>query len=57
VPPLNSFVNFTPPHPPYFPFGTIGTVPRSYDIFRAYEEMEGKTNKNKSIKIEIEISN
>jgi hypothetical protein len=25
-------------------------VPRAYNIFRAYEGMEGKTNKNKEIK-------
>jgi hypothetical protein len=25
---------------PYYPLGTIDTVPRAYDIFRAYEEME-----------------
>jgi hypothetical protein len=25
-------------------------VPRAYDIFGAYEEMEGKRNKNKEIK-------
>jgi hypothetical protein len=27
---------------PYYPLGTIGTVPRAYDIFRAYEGMEGR---------------
>jgi hypothetical protein len=32
---------------PYYPLGTTGTVPRAYDIFRAYEEMEGRTNKIK----------
>jgi hypothetical protein len=26
---------------PYYPLGTIGTVPTAYDIFRAYEGMEG----------------
>jgi hypothetical protein len=25
---------------PYYPLGTIGTVPRAYDIFRAYDGME-----------------
>jgi hypothetical protein len=34
---------------PYYPLGTVGTVPRAYDIFRAYEEIEGK-NKNKEMK-------
>jgi hypothetical protein len=29
---------------------TIGTVPRAYDIFRAYEGMEGRKNENKEIK-------
>jgi hypothetical protein len=27
---------------PYYPLGTIGTVPRAYVIFRAYEGMEGR---------------
>jgi hypothetical protein len=27
---------------PYYPFGTIGTVPRVYDIFKAYEGMAEK---------------
>jgi hypothetical protein len=36
---------------PYYPLGAIGTVPMAYDIFRAYEKMEGRTNTNKSIKI------
>jgi hypothetical protein len=35
---------------PYYPLGTIDTIPRAYDIFRTYEEMEGRTNKNKGIK-------
>jgi hypothetical protein len=30
---------------PYYPLGTIDTVPKAYDIFRAYEEMAGLTNK------------
>jgi hypothetical protein len=33
-----------------YPLGTIGTVPRAYDIFRAYEGMEERTNKKKEIK-------
>jgi hypothetical protein len=32
---------------PYYPSGTIGTVPRAYDIFRAYEEMGGEKIKIK----------
>jgi hypothetical protein len=31
----------------YYPLGTTGTVPRAYDIFRAYEGMEGKKIKIK----------
>jgi hypothetical protein len=31
----------------YYP---LGTVPKAYNIFRAYEEMEGRTNKNKALK-------
>jgi hypothetical protein len=27
---------------PYYPLGTTGTVPRAYDMFRAYEGMEGR---------------
>jgi hypothetical protein len=27
---------------PYYPLGTIGTVPWAYDIFRAYKGMEGE---------------
>jgi hypothetical protein len=27
---------------PYYPLGTTGTVPRAYDMFRAYEGMEEK---------------
>jgi hypothetical protein len=27
---------------PYYQLGTIGTVPRAYDISRAYEGMEGR---------------
>jgi hypothetical protein len=30
--------------------GTIGTVPRAYDMFRVYEEMEGRKNTNKEMK-------
>jgi hypothetical protein len=36
---------------PYYPLGIVGTVPRAYDIFRAYEGMGGRTNENRSIKI------
>jgi hypothetical protein len=35
---------------PYYPSGTTGTVPRAYDIFRAYEGMEGRKIKNKEMK-------
>jgi hypothetical protein len=28
-----------------YPLGTIGTAPRAYDIFRAYEGMEGRKTK------------
>jgi hypothetical protein len=31
---------------PYYPLGNIGTVPRAYDIFKTYEEMEERRNKN-----------
>jgi hypothetical protein len=34
---------------PYYPLGTIGTAPRSYDIFRAYAEMEGRKIKFKKL--------
>jgi hypothetical protein len=34
----------------YYPLGTTGTVPRAYDIFRAYKGMEGRKNKNKEMK-------
>jgi hypothetical protein len=27
---------------PYYSLATIGTVPRAYDIFRAYEGMGGR---------------
>jgi hypothetical protein len=30
---------------PYYPLDTIGTVPRAYDMFKAYEGMEGRKNK------------
>jgi hypothetical protein len=42
---------------PYYPLGTIGTVPRAYDIFRAYEKMEGGTNKIRALKQEKIIRN
>jgi hypothetical protein len=32
---------------PYYPLDTTGTVNRAYDIFRAYEEMEGEKLKIK----------
>jgi hypothetical protein len=32
---------------PYYPLGTIGTVPRAYDLFRAYEDMDGRKIKIK----------
>jgi hypothetical protein len=32
---------------PHYPLGTTDTVPRAYDIFRAYEGMEGKKIKIK----------
>jgi hypothetical protein len=35
---------------PYYPLGTIGTVPRACDVFRAYEGMEGRLCKNKEVK-------
>jgi hypothetical protein len=31
---------------PYYPLGTIGTVPRPYDLFKAYEGMERRKNEN-----------
>jgi hypothetical protein len=34
---------------PYHPLCTIGTVPRAYNIFRAYKRMEGRKNKNRKI--------
>jgi hypothetical protein len=27
---------------PYYPLGPTGTVPRAYDMFRAFEGMEGR---------------
>jgi hypothetical protein len=36
---------------PYYPLGTIGTVPRAHDIFRTYEGMEAKKNEIKEIEI------
>jgi hypothetical protein len=35
---------------PYNPLRTIGTVPRAYDIFRAYEGMKGRKSTNKEMK-------
>jgi hypothetical protein len=36
---------------PYYPLGTIGTVPRAYDMFGAYEGMEGRKIKIKELKV------
>jgi hypothetical protein len=33
---------------PYYPSGTIVSVPRAYKIFSAYDGMEGRKNKNKN---------
>jgi hypothetical protein len=30
----------------YYPLGILGTVPRAYDMFRTYEGMKGRKNKN-----------
>jgi hypothetical protein len=32
---------------PYYPLGTTGTVPRAYDMFRAYEGTKGRKIKIK----------
>jgi hypothetical protein len=32
---------------PYYPLDTIGTMPRAYDMFRAYEGTEGRKIKIK----------
>jgi hypothetical protein len=42
--------NYTLRSGQYYPSGTTGTVPRAYDMFRAYEEMEGTKNENKEMK-------
>jgi hypothetical protein len=34
----------------YYPLGITGTVPRAYDMCRAYEGMKGRKNKNKEMK-------
>jgi hypothetical protein len=34
---------------PYNALGTTGTVPRAYDIFRAYEGMGGKNEKQENV--------
>jgi hypothetical protein len=34
----------------YYPLGTIGTVPRTYDMFRAYEGIRGTKIKIKKLK-------
>jgi hypothetical protein len=31
---------------PYYQLGIIGTVPKAYDIVRAYAGMDGRKNKN-----------
>jgi hypothetical protein len=36
---------------PYYPLGIIGTVSRAYDMFTAYEGMEGRKIKIKKLKI------
>jgi hypothetical protein len=33
---------------PHYPLGTIDTVPRVYDIFKAYEVMEGRKKRKKN---------
>jgi hypothetical protein len=35
----------------YYPLGAIGTEPRAYDTFRAYEGMEEETIKINKLKI------
>jgi hypothetical protein len=35
----------------YYPLGIRGTVPRAYDMFRAYEGMEGRKIKINKLKI------
>jgi hypothetical protein len=35
---------------PSYPLGTTGTVPRAYDMFRAYGGMKGRQTKNKEMK-------
>jgi hypothetical protein len=37
-----------PPSGLYYPLDTRGTVPTAYDIFRAYEGMEGRKSKNET---------
>jgi hypothetical protein len=37
---------------PYYPVGTISTVPRAYDIFKAYEGMEVRKMQIKNLKKE-----
>jgi hypothetical protein len=32
---------------PYYTLGTTGSVPRAYDMFRAYDGMEGRKMKIK----------
>jgi hypothetical protein len=42
---MSSFIDNTNKPGPYYPLGTIGTVPRAYDILRAYEGTKGGKNK------------
>jgi hypothetical protein len=35
----------------YYPLGTIGTVPRAYDMFRAHEGMGERKIKIKKLKV------
>jgi hypothetical protein len=49
---LNSFSNYAQTAGPYYPLGSIGSVPGAYDIFNAYEGMEEKM-KNRKILCKI----
>jgi hypothetical protein len=35
---------------PYYTLGTTGTVPRAYNMFRAYDGIGRKKNENKEMK-------
>jgi hypothetical protein len=39
----------------YYPLGTIGSVPRAYDIFTAYKQIEWRKNKNKEMEKNMRI--